>query len=228
MRGPSQRPRISAIAQPLTAPKKISEPERGGGGEASGFLDNLPPQSGTFFDRTYEQFFPKPLQTVIGGSFQKGYLLFRAAVRPNMGILVRDFSFQVFQASGIGQAMSVPVEPGNLSQFMGFEFTIGGRWSIDMSNNNQGAGSPLINTTGQKGITNFDVSVLSRFDPIGSSAARRYGYHGQFAVYGWPGQEMLAKYWVFRQPPVEVQRVRFRINGWTMNDEVMRRIIAGK
>lgn len=182
-----------------------------------GFFADLPPPGVQFFDRVYERAFPKPLQTIAGGSFQKGYDLWSKREDEQRVLIIRDIAFTAFRNDTIGVGRPIPVAPGVLSDSIGWQFTIGERWQIDIKNNQQGVGSPLQQQLGGgKGLGSTETNIAGRFDPLGGSFARRYGANGKFTLYAQPNERLNAKFFVMVPPPVELLKMQFRINGFSI------------
>jgi hypothetical protein len=219
------------VRAPLPPPRLEDGPAaqaapRAPGGSApvrimGGFFANLPPRGVQFFDRTYDAAFPKPLVVVVGRSWQKGHLIWQEKVPANQVIVIRDLAWTAYRNNNIGVGEPTPIAPGSLSDSLGFQLSIGNRWTVDIKNNLQGAGSPTVTGSGGNlGIGQQEFSVPSAFDPLGSSFAARFGAQGGFAIYGRPGMLLESKFFAFNVPPVEVLKVQFRINAWLVPSQL--------
>lgn len=201
--------------QPKGAPKKgRSTPVR----IMQGFFAGLPPPGVMFFDRTFERPFPKPLQILQDSSWQAGYDIWSYDLPAQRTLIIRDLSWTAFRNDNIGVGTSTPVAPGALAESLGFQFLIGDRWTLDIKNNNQGAGSPIVQQglqfLGNGGVSVRETSVNGRTDPTGAPFSGRYGTASSFAMYAQGGQKLTSRFYAFRQPPVEVTKVQFNLNGW--------------
>ena len=183
-----------------------------------GFFANLPPAGVQFFDRTFEQPFPNPLQPLAGSSWQKSYPLWRYKIPPQRALVIRNMQWTPYRNDNIGVGQPIAIPPGSVATSLGFQLLIGGRWKLDINNNLQGAGSPNLTVAGggNVGIAFQEASVPSGMDPDGGSFSDRYGNQGGFVLYARPGELLESKFFAFAIPPVQILKVQFRINGWVV------------
>lgn len=187
-----------------------------------GFFADLPPSGVIFYDRHMERPFPKPLMPVVNESWQKGYEIWADSLPKQRTLIITDLSFTAYRNDNIGVGQPIAVPPGALSDSLGFQFTIGERWEIDIKNNLQGAGAGNVAAAGgNSGIGLQEFSVNGRMDPTGSSFSRRYGRQGKFALFCRGSQRMVAKFVAFQLPPVEIVKVTFDINGWEVPSNLL-------
>lgn len=193
----------------------------------SGFFQSLPPQGVQFVDVSFERRFPKPLQPIVGQSWQKSYPIWKHKLPPQHGLVIRDLEWTAFRNDNIGVGGPKKVEPGVLSESVGYQFLIGSRWKLNLNNNLQGAGSPFVATAGGNvGIGLQESSVPSGMDPTGASFSRRFGAQGGFVLYARPQEILESRFFAFASPPVDVLKISFRLNGWQVPSVLLDHLLS--
>lgn len=191
----------------------------------NGFWQFLPGKSTIFLNRVFFRNYPKPLFIGQLPPFPVPLPVVKLIVPQNQAFVIKDFSFKVYQQSGIGTEDLVEVPPSRVASYFGFEVKVGNKSPYDMMTNvtnrgqvinykpAQGAGGSSVPPSPGAG-TAFPFSGIN--NPLGDN----------FAAYAMSGDLIELTVYVLREPEFDARMMSAQFAGYNVDQRVLQTILG--
>lgn len=190
----------------------------------NGFWQFLPTAGTTFFARDYFRNYPKPLFVGKLPPFPVPLPVVKLTVPNQQAFILKEFSFQVYEQSPVGQEQLVEVSPSRVASYFGFEVKVGNRSPYDFNTNVTARGQVIDYKPPQTASiasppvpgqsTNMPFSGVN--NPVGQN----------FAAYAKAGELIEMTVWVLREPVFDVRMLSAYMSGYNVNHAMLYKILG--
>lgn len=197
-----------------------------------GFTSGLPGRDRLFFQRIYFAEMPRPIQRAPGNAYPHPITVATIEAPKNQCIVLRAAAFRVFQHSGIGVNDFVETPPSRTVSYFGFELRIGNRSLTDFNTNISpiptvpvGIGNGGGNNNQAQANAQANLSPgTGQFYPFSGIVTPNLGGE-PFASYVRPGDQIVAKLSILREPNFDVRFFSVELSGWLANEADLDRMV---
>jgi hypothetical protein len=190
----------------------------------NGFWQFLPSKSTVFLNRVYFRNYPKPLFVGQLPPFPVPLPVVKLVVPQNQAFILKDFSFKVYQQSGIGVEDIVEVPASRVASYFGFEVKVGNRSPYDFNTNVTARGQVIDYNPGKTNSTSsppipgqgtaFPFSGPN--NPLGDS----------FATYAQSGDLIELTVQVLREPEFDARMMSAQFAGYNVDGRILQTILS--
>lgn len=191
----------------------------------NGFWQFLPAKSTVFLNKILFRNYPRPLFIGKLPPYPVPLPIAKLVVPENQAFIIKDFSFKVYQQSGIGTDDTVEVPSTRVASYFAFEVKVGNRSPYDMFTNItargqvidyapvQGAGGRSVPPTVGQG-TAFPFSGVN--NPLGDN----------FANYAMSGDLIELTAYVLREPEFDARMLSAQFAGYNVDQRILQTILS--
>lgn len=176
---------------------------------------------------------PRPIQRVPGNAFPRTLNIITIQAPERQAIVLRAVRFFAWQASGIGIADVVGLDPLRLTGTVGFRFLVGNQGMTDYDTN-------LSPALAGSGLAAAPFGGGQQFvPPFGNQPARSGGnlspFAGtvtpkvcgeNFATYVRPADQLKADAVILRQPNIDLRLFAVQLSGWIVDADQLDKILS--
>lgn len=189
----------------------------------NGFWQFLPAKSTVFLVREYFRNYPKPLFVGKLPPFPFPLTVTRLKVPNNQAFVIKNFEFQAYEQSPVGEEELVTVSPGRLASYLGFEVKVSNRSPYDFNTNVTARGQVIDYKPAQAGYQS--APPLPGQGTVYPFSGPNNPLGENFAAYAQAGDEIEMNVWVLREPVFDLRMLSAGLSGYNVDGRVLQTIL---